>query len=122
MRFMGGFRVMRAYDEPDGGFRVLVDRLWPRGLSKERAQLDDWAKDAAPSPELRVAFNHQAERFEEFREHYLHELETGAASTGAQRLLALGTEHPDMVLLFAAKDQDHNHARVLLEFLTGHRG
>lgn len=79
--------------------------------------LDDWAKDAAPSPELRVAFSHKAERFEEFREHYIQELETGGASAGAQRLLALSSEHPDTVLLFAAKDQEHNHALVLLEFL-----
>lgn len=114
---MGNFRMMRAYDEPDGGYRVLVDRLWPRGLSSERARLDDWAKDAAPSTELRVAFSHTAERFDEFREHYWHELENGAASTGAQRLLELAGEHEDVVLLFAAKEREHNHALVLLEYL-----
>ena len=115
---MGTFRIMRAYDEPDGGFRVLVDRLWPRGLSKERARLDDWAKDAAPSAELRVAFNHMAERYAEFREHYLQELETGSAAAGAGRLLALAAEHPDMVLLFAARNQENNHALVLRDYLT----
>lgn len=114
---MGSFRIMRAYDEPDGGFRVLIDRLWPRGLAKERAQLDDWAKDAAPSTELRVAFRRKAEHFGEFSDNYWHELELGCASGGAQRLLELAGEHEDMVLLFAAKDQVHNHAVVLLEYL-----
>ena len=115
---MGTFRIMRAYDDPDGGFRVLVDRLWPRGLSKERAQLDDWAKDAAPSPELRVAFNHMAERYEEFRDHYVQELETGTAAAGAERLLGLAAEHPDVVLLFAARNPERNHALVLLDYLN----
>ncbi len=117
MPSMGSFRIMRAYDDPDGGFRVLVDRLWPRGLAKERARLDDWAKDAAPSTELRVAFRRKAEHFGEFSDNYWHELELGCASEGAQRLLGLVEEHEDMVLLFAAKDQVHNHAVVLLEYL-----
>ena len=114
---MGSFRIMRAYDEPDGGFRVLIDRLWPRGLAKERAQLDDWAKDAAPSTQLRVAFRRKAEHFGEFSDNYWHELELGCAADGAQRLLDLAVQHEDMVLLFAAKDQVHNHAVVLLEYL-----
>ena len=115
---MGNFRIMRAYDEPDGGFRVLIDRLWPRGLAKERGEFDDWAKDAAPSPSLRVAFSHKAERFEEFSEHYVQELDAGGAAAGADRLLELAAEHPDVVLVFAARDQVHNHAVVLLDYLN----
>lgn len=122
MRSMGSFRIMRAYDEPDGGFRVLIDRLWPRGLAKARAQLDDWAKDAAPSTELRVAFRRKAEHFGEFSDNYWHELEIGSASEGAQRLLGLAGLHEDMVLLFAAKDQKYNHAVVLLEYLQEQQG
>jgi uncharacterized protein YeaO (DUF488 family) len=114
---MGTFRLMRAYEPPDGGYRILVDRLWPRGLGKERAALDDWAKDAAPSPELRVAFSHKADRFTEFTEHYRHELEAGSAAEGARRLLGIARTHDDVVLLYAARDTVHNHAVVLHEFL-----
>ncbi|WP_411734101.1 DUF488 domain-containing protein [Paeniglutamicibacter sp.] len=114
---MGTFRLLRAYEPADGGYRILVDRLWPRGLSKERAALDDWAKDVAPSTALRVAFSHKAERFTEFTDHYRHELELGSAAEGAQRLLGIASEHQDVVLLYAARDTVHNHAVVLLDFL-----
>ena len=69
---MSAIAVKRVYDplSPDDGFRVLVDRLWPRGLTKKAAALDLWAKDLAPSPDLRKAFNHRPERFAEFRRHY----------------------------------------------------
>lgn len=114
---MGTFRLRRAYEPPDGGYRILVDRLWPRGLGKERAALDDWAKDASPSPELRVAFSHKADRFTEFTEHYRHELEAGSAAEGARRLLGIARTHDDVVLLYAARDTVHNHAVVLHDFL-----
>lgn len=108
---------MRAYEPADGGYRVLVDRLWPRGLSKERAAIDDWAKDVAPSAQLRVAFSHKAERFEEFTEHYLHELEVGSAAEGVTRLLQIADEHEDVVLVFGARDTVHNQAVVLIAHL-----
>lgn len=116
---MGTFRLLRAYEPADGGYRILVDRLWPRGLSKERAALDDWAKDVAPSTGLRVAFSHKEERFTEFTDHYRHELEAGSAAEGAQRLLGIARRQKDVVLLYAARDTVHNHAVVLLEFLRG---
>ena len=114
---MGTFRLLRAYEPADGGYRILVDRLWPRGLSKERSSLDDWAKDVAPSTGLRVAFSHKAEHFTEFTDHYRHELEAGSAAEGARRLLGIANEHQDVVLVYAARDTVHNHAVVLLDFL-----
>ncbi len=115
---MGTFRLLRAYEPADGGYRILVDRLWPRGLSKERAVIDDWAKDVAPSPQLRVAFNHKAERFEEFSNHYRQELEVGSAAEGAERLLDIVRKEEDVVLVYGARDTEHNQAVVLLEFLA----
>ena len=81
-----GFTTKRVYDaaEATDGYRVLVDRLWPRGISKERAELDLWAKDAAPSPELRTEWHHHRERFDEFAARYRDELDAGEA---AQALL-----------------------------------
>ena len=119
---MGTFRLLRAYEPADGGYRILVDRLWPRGLSKERGAIDDWAKDVAPSPQLRVAFSHKAERFTEFTEHYVQELEAGSAAAGATRLLAIAAEQEDVVLVYAARDTVHNHAVVLIDYLNERRG
>ncbi|MGO4490943.1 DUF488 domain-containing protein [Arthrobacter sp. 2YAF22_2] len=112
----GSYAIKRVYDEPadDDGCRVLVDRLWPRGLSKERAQLELWLKEVAPSPPLRTEFAHMQERFADFRAAYEAELETNPA-VGTLRELAAG--HPKVTLLFGARDPETNHARVLLEFL-----
>jgi uncharacterized protein YeaO (DUF488 family) len=101
------FAVKRIYDEPadDDGCRVLVDRLWPRGVSKERAGLDLWLKDVAPSPPLRQEFAHMQERFADFRAQYEAELEELAA------------KHPKVTLLYGAKDPEVNHARVLQDYL-----
>ncbi|OFI39571.1 MarR family transcriptional regulator [Arthrobacter sp. SW1] len=106
----------RIYEEPsdDDGCRVLVDRLWPRGVSKERAALDLWLKEIAPSPPLRTEFAHMRERFADFREAYLAELEQNPA---VETLLELATTHPRVTLLYAAKDPEVNHARVLQEFM-----
>ncbi|PWC03233.1 DUF488 domain-containing protein [Agromyces badenianii] len=114
-----GFVIKRVYEpaEASDGYRVLVDRLWPRGVSKERAELELWDKDVAPSPELRTEWHHDRERFEEFASRYRDELD---ASTAAQALLALGTEHDRVTLLFGARDEQVNHAAVLLEWLGAH--
>jgi len=112
----GRFAIKRIYDEPadDDGCRVLVDRLWPRGVSKERAQLELWLKEVAPSPPLRTEFAHMQERFADFRAAYEAELETNPA-VGTLRELA--AQHARVTLLFGARDPETNHARVLLEFL-----
>jgi uncharacterized protein YeaO (DUF488 family) len=114
-----GFTTKRVYDaaEATDGYRVLVDRLWPRGISKERAELDLWAKDAAPSPELRTEWHHHRERFDEFAARYRDELDAGEA---AQALLTVGAEHERVTLLFGARDEQVNHATVLLEWLGEH--
>ena len=114
---MGNFRLQRAYEAPNGGYRVLVDRLWPRGVAKEDAELDEWLKDVAPSQELRAWFNHRDHRFEEFRERYIAELVDGAATEAAERLMGLARDHEDIVLVYSTKDEEHNNAVVLLDFL-----
>ncbi|WP_127793099.1 DUF488 domain-containing protein [Agromyces sp. LHK192] len=116
------FTIKRVHDEPapTDGYRVLVDRLWPRGVSKERAAVDLWDKEVAPSPDLRRAWHHAEDRdgtFEQFAARYRAELdETDAAA----RLLALGREHDRITLCFGARDERVNHATVLLEWLEAH--
>jgi uncharacterized protein YeaO (DUF488 family) len=114
------FRIKRAYapPTPEDGFRVLVDRLWPRGLSKEAAAIDEWRKDVAPSAELRKWFGHDSKRWATFKTRYREELKTPERSAGLERLRALGREQSVVTLLFAARDETHNHAAALLEVLN----
>lgn len=109
-------RIYEPFD-PGDGYRILVDRLWPRGVSKEKAKLDEWAKDLAPSSELRKWFGHKPERFAEFRECYLEELRV--ESTKEMKLAELATLalSQEVTLLYGAKDPIHNHAHVLREEL-----
>jgi len=111
------FTTKRVYEEPsaDDGFRVLVDRLWPRGLRKDAAALDLWLKGVAPSPDLRRWWNHDAARMDEFAERYRAELAENAA---VDELRDLGREHQRVTLLYAAHDVTVNHAQVLLGVLT----
>jgi uncharacterized protein YeaO (DUF488 family) len=113
-----GFVIKRVYDPAVAadGYRVLVDRLWPRGVSKARAALDEWAKDVAPSPELRSEWHHHRERFDEFAARYRAELDTNGAATSS--LLTLGESHDRVTLLFGAHDERVNHAVVLLDWLA----
>jgi uncharacterized protein YeaO (DUF488 family) len=99
---------------PDDGFRVLVDRLWPRGVSHERAALDLWLKEVAPSAELRVWFDHRDDRFAEFTRRYLAELDTNPALAELRGIVA---EHPKVTLLYGAKSP-LNEASVLVGLLT----
>lgn len=112
---MATIAIKRVYDPPaaSDGYRVLVDRLWPRGLTKAAAALDLWAKDLAPSPDLRKEFNHQPERFAEFRHHYLGELSKNPAVTAFRAEL----KRPKVTLLYGAHDRANNHAVVLAGFL-----
>jgi len=106
----------RIYDPAaaDDGFRVLVDRLWPRGVSHERAALDLWLKEVAPSAELRVWYDHRDERFAEFTRRYRAELATNPALGQLRSLVA---EHARTTLLYGAKSP-HNEASVLAELLA----
>lgn len=109
-------RLKRVYDDPspDDGFRVLVDRLWPRGLTKERAAVDAWAKDAAPSTELRRAFHSGGMPWDAFDAAYRAELAGSAALAALRAELAA---HPAATLLYGAHDAERNHAVILLDVL-----
>lgn len=104
---------------PTDGWRVLVDRLWPRGVSKQRAQLNAWLKDVAPSPQLRIWFGHKPENFEEFKQKYWLELKTDPAKQPALQEIRQQAETQPVTLLFAAKSPTINHAVVLQQFLLG---
>jgi uncharacterized protein YeaO (DUF488 family) len=110
-------RVKRAYEPPSGddGIRVLVDRLWPRGLSKPRASVDLWLKDLAPSVRLRRWFNHDPTRWTEFKHRYAEELD---AKTGAVAALVGAARRGRVTLLFGARDPEHNNAVALYSYLT----
>jgi len=112
-----GVRLKRVYDKParTDGFRVLVDRLWPRGLKKEAAHLDVWLRDIAPSTELRKWYGHEPEKWPEFRKRYRAELRSHRTELDDLRLRA--SKEP-VTLLYAAKDAHINHAVVLKELLT----
>jgi uncharacterized protein YeaO (DUF488 family) len=105
--------IKRIYEEPSDsdGYRVLVDRLWPRGVKKEAARLDEWNKDVAPSTELRHWFNHEQDKFTEFRRRYFEELTVSGAAANLKKKTGKVT------LLYGAKDTEHNQAVVLKEFL-----
>ena len=108
-------RTKRVYDPPapEDGVRVLVDRLWPRGLAGEDARIDWWAKELAPSDKLRRWFGHAPPRYREFVERYRAELDANGA---ASRLKELAGAQP-VTLLYAARDERHNNARALVEIL-----
>lgn len=114
-RIQGRIRTRRIYDEPDGGYRVLVDRLWPRGVSKERAGLDEWLKDLAPSTELRKWFGHREDRWAVFQERYRQELAENPAVPDFSRACA---SRPDTVLLYGARSETQNEAVVLRDYLV----
>lgn len=107
-------RIYEPAAESDG-YRVLVDRLWPRGVSKQKAALDAWAKDLAPSTELRRWFGHVPERFEEFAKRYRAELDDNPALPEAHEIWE---QHERVTLLYGARDETHNEAVVLRDFLT----
>ncbi|OCC24640.1 hypothetical protein MB02_03910 [Croceicoccus estronivorus] len=118
---MGFIRIKRIYDAPAStdGKRVLVDRIWPRGVSKESAKLDLWLKEIAPSPELRKWFGHDPARFKEFSDRYRQELK--ANDVAVSELCDL-VDQADVTLLYAARDRRANHAIVLAEFLKQEDG
>jgi uncharacterized protein YeaO (DUF488 family) len=109
-------QLKRAYEEPSktDGTRILIDRLWPRGLTKEKAKIDLWLKDIAPSTELRKWFGHDISKWDEFKNRYNNELENNTASVSQLR------EHIEkgkVTLVYGAKDKEHNDAVVLAEYL-----
>ena len=112
------FRIKRIYEEPvkADGYRILVDRLWPRGVSKSAAKVDLWLKEFAPSTELRKWFHSDAGDFDQFVTKYQHELKT--QQTEIEQTVAESMNHPTITLLTAVKDPEQSHVPVLKEFLT----
>lgn len=113
-------RVKRVYDPPEAadGYRILVDRIWPRGFTKEKAHVDEWRRDLAPSDTLRTWFGHDPDRWDEFRRRYRRELQ----ESGRWRDLAALAERAkqeDVTLVFGAKDAVHNQAVALQEMAQG---
>ena len=113
---MALIKIKRAYEpiEKSDGFRILVDRLWPRGIKKEDAHFNVWLKEIAPSNELRKWFNHEPEKWEEFRKKYIAELKISPA---LEELLALVKQHTTITLVYSAKDEKYNQAMVLKDYL-----
>ncbi|MET9315763.1 DUF488 domain-containing protein [Kribbella sp. NPDC003505] len=111
-------RVRRIYDEPgsDDGLRILVDRVWPRGVRKETAAIDEWVKDVAPSTELRQWYGHVPEKFSQFEARYREELATSGPRAALDHLRALATKST-VTLLTATKDTEHSQAAVLATLL-----
>ncbi|MCR5009068.1 MAG: DUF488 family protein [Oribacterium sp.] len=117
---MGSIKTKRIYKAPEesDGIRILVDRIWPRGIKKESAAINAWEKGIAPSAELRKWFNHDAEKYPEFRRKYMEELD---ASEDAEKLLEFVKQYrksDNITLLYAAKDEEHNNALVLKDWLS----
>lgn len=115
--------IKRVYERAarTDGARVLVDRLWPRGLTKERAAVDEWLRDLAPSDELRRWYHARPEQWAAFRQKYLKELRQPDQERGLQRLYELAHKKKRLTLLFASKNESHNNALVLKELLDGIR-
>ena len=109
-------RIKRVYDEPaaDDGERILVDRLWPRGISKEKAAFEEWMKEVAPTSELRKWFDHRPERWDEFKERYRAELQDNPAVEALRARIAAGK----VTLLYGSRNREFNHAAVLADFLA----
>lgn len=112
-------RLKRAYDTParSDGPRILVDRIWPRGVAKEQADLHAWLKGLAPSSELRKWFGHDPEKWSEFRQRYLDELKNSTAAEDMAQLRAALESADRITLVFAAKDTRHNNALALRDFI-----
>src|ERR1700733_600357 len=111
--------VKRVYEpfSVEDGYRILIDRLWPRGIKKEGANIDVWLKEIAPSTALRKWFNHEPEKWEEFRRKYHEELNTSEAFN---ELTSYLLKHKTITLLYASKEEKINHAIVLQQFINDH--
>ena len=113
-------KLKRAYEKPsrDDGSRILVERLWPRGLTRERAAVDLWLKEVAPSPELRKWFGHDPAKWEQFQKRYWKELQE---KKEAVQQLKQKSKQGTVTLVYAARDEEHNGALALKQFLEGGR-
>lgn len=115
-------KIKRAYEPANSGdgYRILIDRLWPRGVSKKEAHLDAWAKELSPSDELRKSFGHEEEKFPEFRRRYLEELEEPERKAWLKEIRRLSREGA-VTLVYGAKSHKYNQAVVVMEALKGRK-
>ncbi len=113
---MTTIKIKRVYlpADPTDGYRVLVDRLWPRGIKKEKAAIDIWLKEAGPSNELRTWFHHEVEKWDEFVKKYQEELKSNPVVDDLKNILKA---HKTVTLVYSAKDEAHNQALALMNFL-----
>lgn len=114
-----GLKLERIYTKPADldGYRILVDRLWPRGISKVNAHLDDWAKEMGPTTELRKWFNHEPAKYPEFRKRYLEEIDANPVTAEFVKKVTEQLKQTNVILLYGAKDEQHNQAVVLMTYL-----
>ena len=112
-------KLERIYTKPADldGYRILVDRLWPRGISKVNAHLDDWDKEMGPTTELRKWFNHEPAKYPEFQKRYLTEIDANPMTTEFVKKVAEQLKQTNVILLYGAKDEQHNQAVVLMAYL-----
>ena len=120
-------RIERIYDNPNGNkgnnsFRILVDRLWPRGLSKDKTRIDLWQKDIAPSNSLRKWFGHDEKKWDEFKRKYFKELDEKSNSEMIDEIIKMAKEHSSTTLLYGAKEERFNNAVALKEYLEKKTG
>jgi|SRR6185437_564763 len=110
-------KIKRIYEEysSDDGFRILIDRLWPRGVSKDNAHVDLWLKEIAPTDQLRKWFSHDPQKWKSFAKKYIYELKENKSSL--DKIKNLKKEHKMITLVFSAKDEQHNNAVVLIGIL-----
>lgn len=116
---MSKVKLKRVYDDPqkNDGYRILVDRLWPRGVKKEDLPYDLWEKEITPSNHLRKWFDHEPEKFKQFKSSYIEELLENEETDAFVETVKEELEDKDVTLLYAAKDEENNHAIILKEFL-----
>lgn len=115
---MSEIKLVRIYDhEQPAGYRILVDRMWPRGMSKIKAALDEWDKEIAPSNELRKWFNHEDEKFPEFKKKYEQELNQNDFTPVFVKTVKEKLQKGNILFLYGAKNKEHNQAVVLKEYL-----
>lgn len=121
MTTMGSILMKRVYEapSPDDGYRILVDRLWPRGMKKESLPYDLWAKEITPSPAIRTAFAHKAENFPEFTFNYQQELEQNPEGPAFCETVGKELKQGNVTLLYAAKDPKINHVGILKAWIEG---
>lgn len=118
---MGEIKLVRIYEHGQpNGYRILVDRMWPRGISKVKATLDEWDKEIGPTTELRKWFNHEDEKFPEFKKKYLSELEQNDFTPTFLQTVKTKLASGDVLFLYGAKNKEHNQAVVLKEYVEKH--